>query len=322
MRDEAFAELVEDLRRLLGAGAQRVGILGHTATVPRLVHALAADEQAEVLVGVFAPADDGPSRSGSVVPVRALEDLTSADLDVLVVASDELKVDLLLDALPYIRSTPRVLVAGYGHHRFRDPMFLEASSSLEVPSLANGYPNSLVHLYQCLANGFWLGLRGVVAEFGMFRGGTTMFMSRVIERLGMPWPVIGFDTFGGFPPRRSPLDMYDHPDCADPDLEEVRAYLAERNVEIVVGDVVETAGRLATEDVVVTFVDTDNYTSACAVLDVVQDRTVVGGAIVFDHFTGVDRFRYTLGEHIAGLRLLDDARYFHLHGTGVFYRQR
>ena len=34
----------------------------------------------------------------------------------------------------------------------------------------------------------------------------------MIERLGASWPVIGFDTFGGFP-RRSPLDMYDHPDC-------------------------------------------------------------------------------------------------------------
>ena len=49
---------------------------------------------------------------------------------------------------------------------------------------------------------------------------------------------------------------------------------------------------------------------------------MVGGAIVFDHFTGVNRFRYTVGERIAGLPLLDDARYFHLHGTGVFYRQR
>jgi hypothetical protein len=48
---------------------------------------------------------------------------------------------------------------------------------------------------------------------------------------------------------------------------------------------------------------------------------VPGGAIVFDHFTGTDRFRYTLGERIAGRVLLDDPRYFHLHGTGVFYRQ-
>jgi O-methyltransferase len=56
--------------------------------------------------------------------------------------------------------------------------------------------------------------------------------------------------------------------------------------------------------------------------NVVQERTVVGRAIVFGHLTGVDRLRYAISERIAGLPLLDDARYFHLHGTGVFYRQR
>lgn len=70
------------------------------------------------------------------------------------------------------------------------------------------------------------------------------------------------------------------------------------------------------------FIDTDNYTSARAALEVVQDRTVVGGAIVFDHYTGAGHFRYTLGERIAGSVLLEDSRYFHLHDTGVFYRQR
>ena len=76
------------------------------------------------------------------------------------------------------------------------------TAQLLVPSLTNGYPHSLVHLYQCLVNAARLGLSGAVAEFGMFKGGTTMFLSKVIERLGASWPVIGFDTFGGFPPRR------------------------------------------------------------------------------------------------------------------------
>jgi hypothetical protein len=223
--------------------------------------------------------------------------------------------------LPHFQGTPKVLVAGYGHLAFRDRMFDEERARLLVPSLANGYPNSLPHLYQCLANAARLGLRGAVAEFGMFMGGTTMFLSRVVERLGVDWPVIGFDSFAGFPPRRSPLDMYDHPDCVFTDLDAVRRYLAGRNVEVVAGDIVETAARLEGEDLVLSFVDTDNYSPACAALDVVQERTVVGGAIVFDHFAGVDRFRYTLGERIAGLPLLNDARYFHLHGTGVFYRQ-
>jgi len=66
---------------------------------------------------------------------------------------------------------------------------------------------------------------------------------------------------------------------------------------------------------------TDNYTPARAALNVARERTVPGGAIVFDHFAGTDRFRYALGERIAGRVLLDDPRYLHLHDTGVLYRQ-
>lgn len=38
----------------------------------------------------------------------------------------------------------------------------------------------------------------------MVRGGTTMFLPGVIERLSADWPVIAFDAFGGFPPRCGP----------------------------------------------------------------------------------------------------------------------
>jgi hypothetical protein len=66
------------------------------------------------------------------------------------------------------------------------------------------------------------------------------------------------------------------------------------------GDITATCRRLEGEDLVLSFIDTDNYTPARAALDVARDRTVPGGAIVFDHFTGTSRFRYTLGERIAG----------------------
>ncbi len=115
--------------------------------------------------------------------------------------------------------------------------------------------------------------------------------------------------------------MYDHPGCVFTDLESVRRYLDGRDIEIIAGDIANTCRRLKGEDLVLTFIDTDNYTPAAAALDVVRGRTLPGGAIVFDHFTGVDRFCRTLGERIAGSVLLDDPRWFHLHGTGVFYRQ-
>jgi O-methyltransferase len=77
-----------------------------------------------------------------------------------------------------------------------------------------------------------------------------------------------------------------------------------------------------TRSAVLTFIDTDNYTPASAALEVVRERPVLGGAIVFDHFTGTDRFRYTLGERIAGRALINDPGWFDLHGTGVFYRRQ
>lgn len=116
--------------------------------------------------------------------------------------------------------------------------------------------------------------------------------------------------------------MYAHPDCVFTDVEAVRRFFEGRNVEVVAGDVVNTVSRLETEDVVLAFVDTDNFTPAAAVLEVILERVVVGGAIVFDHFTGRDRFLYTLGERIAAKRILGDSRYFNLHDTGVFLRQR
>jgi O-methyltransferase len=256
------------------------------------------------------------------VPIRPFEDLQNHPWDVVAVADDTGKEDLLISALPFLHGAPKVVVAGYGHLAYRDQTYHQELAGLLVPSLANGYPHTLAHLHQCLTNAARLGLQGVVAEFGMFKGGTTMFLSRIIERLGVNWPLIGFDTFAGFPARRSPLDMYDHPDCVFTDLESVRRYLADRHVEIVPGDIAATASRLATENLICTFIDTDNYTPAAAAVTVVQERTLIGGAIVFDHVTGVDRFRYTLGERLAARPLLGDPRYLHLHGTGVFYRQR
>lgn len=321
MHQGDYAKLLEDLDHELLAGARSVGILGLTRVTLQLLGSLAPSGLLGTVEGVYVSEASSLRPPALSVPVRAMGELANAHHDTLVVAADAEKEGLLRAALPFVQGAPKVIVAGYGHLAFRDAIFQEELAQLLVPSLANGYPDSLIHVFQCLKNAARLGLRGVVAEFGMFKGGTTMFVSRVIERLGMDWPVIGFDTFNGFPPRRSPLDMYDHPDCCFNDLAAVRRYLDGHNVEIVPGDIVDTCHRLAGEDLVLTFIDTDNYTPANAALDVARDRTLVGGAIVFDHVTGVDRFRYTLGERMAGLALLDDARYFHLHGTGVFYRQ-
>lgn len=179
------------------------------------------------------------------------------------------------EALPFIQGTPKLIVAGYTHVEFSDPLLREALSQLLVLSLANGSPHTLTHMYQCLKKAARLGLHGIVAEFGMFKGGTTMFISRVIEQLEMNWSVIGFDTFSGFPPRRSPLDRSDHPGCSFSDIPAVRRYLDARNIQIVSGDIVETCNQIAGQDLVLTFIGTDHYTPAKAAIDIVKVQTLV-----------------------------------------------
>jgi O-methyltransferase len=256
------------------------------------------------------------------VPLLPLSGLMDSRSTAIVVAADTEKENVILEALPHITGVPKLIVAGYGHYLFHDPLFEEVRGETVPPSLANGYPNSLVHIYQCLCNAARLHLTGVVVELGMFKGGTSMFISQLVERLCVDWRVMAFDSFTGFPPRRSPLDMYDEPACVFTNVEALRRLFARSNVEIVSGDITQTSSRLADHDLVLTFFDTDNYSPARAALEVVREKTVTNGAIIFDHFTGTDRFRYTLGERLAARSLLDDPRYFNLHGTGVFIRQR
>jgi hypothetical protein len=215
------------------------------------------------------------------------------------------------------------VLAGYEHFKYHDALWQELQQPLPEPSLANGYEHCRVHLFECLRNIAQRRLKGVVAEFGMFRGGTTIFLARAAQELGADVEIVGFDTFDGFPPPRHLYDMYDHPDLAQVDLDEVQRATADYPIKIVPGDMVETAKRaLDGLDVVLAFIDTDNYTSGCAAIEAVKDRVPVGGAIVFDHYTGRDRFVRTLGERFAAQDLLEsDERYFNLHGTGVFFRQ-
>ena len=296
-------ELVEDLKLALAQNTNsKFAIVGHTPLTYDIIAFFRTVGAENRLLGVYSE-HVGEHLRGALH--RSIDQLGPDSPNVVVIASDREKERLLELAAPHLRPDVSIVLAGYSHFEFNDAIFDEVVRTAAIPSLANGYPNSLIHLYQCLQNAAHAGRTGIVVEFGMFKGGTTMLLSRFIERLGQSWPVIGFDTFAWFPAKRSVLDMYEHPDCVFRDETLVRRYLADRNIEAISGDVVATVRRLDDEQIVLAFVDTDNFTPASAVLDVIQDRIVVGGAIVFDHFTGRNRFRYTLGERIAAKRLLN-----------------
>jgi len=291
----------------------RVAIAGWSAAAFDVAADPVLASGAAELIGIFA------GKGGA--SVKPLRDLPAHFPDIVVIAEDAGKEPILEAIALTLPAKTKILIGGFSHFEFSDPVFDKIRRASYIPSFANGYRHCLVHIYQCLQNAHRRRLKGCVAEFGMFKGGTTMLISRFIEALGADWKVYGFDTFDGFPEKRSPLDMYNHPDCVFLDVDMVRAAFAGRNVEVVQGDVVETVARLTAEDLVLSFVDTDNFTSAEAIIRVIADRTQIGGAIVFDHWTGHDRHIDTIGERIAAKKLAADTRYFNLHGTGVFLRQ-
>jgi O-methyltransferase len=321
VKPQDLTALIDRLRQTIASSSKSitVAIVGYTPTAIEMVQNLADMQLLSRVTGIYT---SGKLSEQDSDLRRPIERLAADNPDVVIIASDDEKEALLLEAVPHLTPRTRILIGGFAHFQFRDALFEAETATTLIPSFANGYPNSLVHIFQCLKNAARLNLAGIVVEFGMFKGGTTMLMSRFIEKLGRDWKVYGFDSFAGFPSPRSPLDMYAHPDCVYLDEALVRRMFADRNVEIVAGDIVQTVHQIKNMPVVLAFVDTDNFTSADAVLNVIQNHVIPGGAIVFDHFTGRDRFLYTLGERIAAKRLLEDEHYFNLHDTGVFLRQR
>jgi O-methyltransferase len=175
---------------------------------------------AALLLGIFVS-----GRSTEQACVKPLDALATEQPDIVVIADDAGKEPLLESVAAILPAEAKLLIGGFSHFNFRDEIFDRICRDAFIPSFANGYQYSLVHIYQCLQNAHRQGLKGVVAEFGMFKGGTTMLISKFIEEMGADWKVFGFDTFDGFPPRRSALDMYAHPDCVFRDVGLVKSVL-------------------------------------------------------------------------------------------------
>ena len=129
MQPADFEKLVEDLEEEIRRGASSVAILGLTPVTLRLLETLTSSGAVSALRAIYTPQ---AQRHSPVCPVavRELSRLQDGDHDVLVVAADARKEDLIRAALPFIRNTPRLILAGYAHLRFRDPLFDEIVSGV------------------------------------------------------------------------------------------------------------------------------------------------------------------------------------------------
>lgn len=268
--------------------------------------------------------DPSPTKQGKAIyshRILAPERATDLDIDVLVITDDAQKEDSLREYATFDARLPEVIISGVRHLAFRDSAFDEIRESCLVKSYATGYSNSLVHIYQSIKYLSDNNVKGNVAEFGMFKGGTTVFIAKALQYFGFSdVQIYGFDVFAGFPQRRSVFDLYTNPECEFGDRAAVSEHCERYSIKVIEGDIVETHRELEGMPLMLSFFDTDNYSPTRAALEMCFGQTVPGGVLAFDHFTTEERFLYTIGERMAAAEVLTDKRVFHLHGTGIFVK--
>jgi len=247
-------------------------------------------------------------------------DAVSLGFDSVIVCTDEEKEGALVAVASLSSPSVRIIIAGTAHLAFRDNRFSALLDSLLLSSRAAGYPHMLVHLYQCLVHLAERGIVGDIAEFGVYKGATALFLARAARALGLQSRVFAFDTFRGFPGRRSVLDLYQARHDEFREYRDVERNCKDENITLVPGDICETYTRLQNVRLSLCFFDTDNYSPTRASLDLCYEQTVPGGILAFDHYFCDERWLYTIGERIAATQALAGKRFFHLHGTGVFVK--
>ena len=268
--------------------------------------------------------DSDPQKQGKriynyeILPPPKANDL---DIDVLVITSDAEKEETLKQFAEVDSRIPVVILSGTAHFEFHDPGFDEIKASCLVKSYANGYENSLIHIYQSIKYLAANNIKGNVAEFGIFKGGTIGFIAKTLEPFGYSdCQIYGFDIFEGFPGRKTIFDLYSNPKCEFRDYAAVEDYCRRHEIIVVKGDICETYKILQDVPLMLTFFDTDNYSPAHAALETCFRQTVKGGVLHFDHYVSQPQFLYTIGERMAAKGVLGSKNVFHLHGTGTFIK--
>jgi hypothetical protein len=319
LKDEFVTELVQEIVQAIAEGSQRIILWGIKGRGVAILSGLNSMGLISFVCGIIDTDAMAQGRSFFGLVVQPPKSLSHIEFDTLVIASDEGKETILSQFVQVDNRIPRIILGGRANYEFEDPVYQQLQRSCPVKSKAGGYAYMLVHLYQSLQYVAMRKLQGNVAEFGVYQGGTTVFMAKVLQHYGHAGRIYGFDTFSGFPQRKSALDIYRDTKCEFPDYEAVRNYCSPYNIELIQGDICETYTRLRDIPLVLSFFDTDNYSPTRRALEQCVTQTVQGGVLAFDHYYSPD-WNKTVGERIAIKQVLDENRVFNLHGTGIFVK--
>ena len=146
---------------------------------------------------------------------------------------------------------------------------------------------------------------GDVAEVGVYRGGTALLLTRLLEDSDRE--EFFFDTFEGMPETHPDYDKHLTGDFADTSLPAVQRTLAGHDrVHLVPGLFPQTAGVIEDRKFALAHVDVDIYQSVLDCSEFFYPRMSPGGAIVYDDYgqrscpgarKAVDEFYADKAEH-------------------------
>ena len=128
---------------------------------------------------------------------------------------------------------------------------------------------------------------GHIVEFGSYRAGNAIFMAHVVANLYPATKVYAFDSFIGMPKTDAKIDAHGEGDFSDVDLDEIKAFAADRqvtNIEFVQGFFEQTAPTALPKigPIALAHIDCDIYSAVAYSYDAVKPYMVDRGYIVFD----------------------------------------
>ena len=125
-----------------------------------------------------------------------------------------------------------------------------------------------------------------IVEVGSYKGGSSKFIAETLRRAGQSPRFYVCDTFSGHARLDAAIDgVQSDEGFKDTSADGVRAYLAEYpNVELLVGDIVETSARLNDPAYGFVHIDVDVYPPTAFCLDFFSTRLAPGAWMVVDDY--------------------------------------
>lgn len=138
-------------------------------------------------------------------------------------------------------------------------------------------------------------LKGDVAEFGVYKGGTAKMIAEIFKNPSSKTELVMervkkiylFDTFEGMPTTNDNLDLHKKGDFFDTSLENVSNYLVDyKNLIFKKGFFPETTKGIEDKTFCFVHIDADIYESISNGLNFFYDRMISGGVIIIDDYEG------------------------------------